>query len=84
MSVLTTSERCFNSNEAFEARDGYELAFWWQVFLTAAGMIAFIDSILIGVFAGLLLAVFTLPLLVCTSVRVVTFLVGFGILQRYQ
>ena len=58
--------------------------FWWQVFLTAAGMIAFINSMLVGVFAGLLLAVFTLPLLVCTSAGVVTFLVSFGILQRYQ
>ena len=58
--------------------------FWWQVFLTAAGMIAFINSMLVGVFAGLLLAVFTLPLLVCTSAGVVTFLVSFGILQHYQ
>ncbi len=58
--------------------------FWWQVFLTAAGMIVFIDSMLVGVFAGLLLAVFTFPLLVCTSAGVVTFLWSFGILQRYQ
>jgi hypothetical protein len=58
--------------------------FWWQVFLTAAGMIAFINSVLVGVFAGLLLAVLTLPLLVCTSAGVVTFLVSFGLLQRYQ
>ncbi len=59
--------------------------FWWQIFLTAAGMIAFINSMLVGVFAGLLLsALFTLPLLVCMSAGVVTFLVSFGILQRYQ
>jgi len=47
-------------------------------------MIAFINSVLVGVFAGLLLAVLTLPLLVCTSAGVVTFLVSFGLLQRYQ
>lgn len=58
--------------------------FWWQVFLTAAGMIAFINSILLGVFAALLLAVFSLPLPICTSAGVLAFLVCFGILQRYQ
>jgi hypothetical protein len=58
---------------------------WWQVFLTTAGMIAAINSVLVGVFVGLLLsALFTFPLLVCTSAGVVTFLVSFGILQRYQ
>ncbi len=58
---------------------------WWQVFLTTAGMLAAINSVLVGVFVGLLLsALFTFPLLVCTSSGVVTFLVSFGILQRYQ
>jgi len=55
---------------------------WWQVFLTAAGMIAFIKSMLVGVFAGLLLALFTLPLLVCTGAGVITFLVSFGVLLK--
>ena len=59
--------------------------FWWQVFLTTAGMIAAINSVLVGVFVGLLLsALFTFPLLVCTSAGVVTFLVSLGIHQRYQ
>ncbi len=58
---------------------------WWQVFLTTAGMIAAINSVLVGVFVGLLLsALFTFPLLACTSAGVVTFLVSFGIHQRYQ
>ncbi len=58
---------------------------WWQVFLTTAGMIAAINSVLAGVFVGLLLsALFTFPLLVCTSVGVVTFLVSLGLHQRYQ
>lgn len=40
---------------------------WWQVFLTTAGMLAAINSVLAGVFLGLLLsAVFTSP---CRSVR---------------
>jgi hypothetical protein len=58
---------------------------WWQVFLTTAGMLAAINSVLLGVFVGLLLsALFTFPLLVCTSAGVVTFLVSLGIHQRYQ
>jgi hypothetical protein len=57
---------------------------WWQVFLTTAGMIAVINSVLAGSFVGLLLAAFTLPLWACTSVGVVTFFVSVGIHQRYQ
>ena len=58
---------------------------WWQVFLTTAGMIAAITSVLVGVFVGLLLsALFTFSLLICTSAGVVTFLVSFGLHQRYQ
>ena len=57
---------------------------WVQVFFNAAGMIAMINSVLIGSFAGLLLAVFSLPLWVCTSAGVVAFLVSVVIHQRYQ
>jgi len=57
---------------------------WWQVFLSAAGIIAVINSVLVGSFVGLLLAAFTLPLWACTSAGVVTFLVSVGIHQRYQ
>ncbi len=58
---------------------------WWQVFLTTAGMIAAINSVLVGVFVGLLLsALLSFPLLVCTSAGVGTFLVSFGLYQRYQ
>jgi hypothetical protein len=58
---------------------------WWQVFLTTAGMIAIINSVLVGVFVGLLLsALFTFSLLACTSAGVITFLVSFGLHQRYQ
>jgi hypothetical protein len=46
---------------------------WWQVFLSTAGMIAVINSVLVGSFVGLLLAAFTLPLWACTSAGVVTF-----------
>lgn len=57
---------------------------WVQVFFSAAGMIAVINSVLVGSFVGLLLAVFRLPLWVCTSVGVVAFLVSVVIHQRYQ
>ncbi len=57
---------------------------WWQIFLTTAGMIAFITSMLVGVFVGLLLALLLFPALVCMSAGIVLFLVSLGILQRYQ
>ena len=57
---------------------------WVQVFFNTAGMIAVINSVLIGSFVGLLLAVFSLPLWVCTSAGVVAFLVSVVIHQRYQ
>ena len=57
---------------------------WVQVFFNTAGMIAVINSVLIGSFVGLLLAVFSLPLWICTSAGVVTFLVSVVIHQRYQ
>jgi hypothetical protein len=47
-------------------------------------MIAVINSVLIGSFVGLLPAVFSLPLWVCTSGGVVVFLVSVVIHQRYQ
>ncbi len=57
---------------------------WWQIFLTTAGIIAFITSMLAGAFVGLLLAMFAFPLLVSMGAGVVLFLVSFGILQYYQ
>ena len=57
---------------------------WWQVFLSMAGMIAVINSVLAGGFVGLLLAAFALPLWVTTSAGVVTFLLSVGLHQRYQ
>jgi hypothetical protein len=57
---------------------------WWQVFLTTAGMIAFITSMLVGVFVDLLLALLALPTLVCLGASVALFLVSFGVLQWYQ
>jgi hypothetical protein len=57
---------------------------WVQVFFNAAGMIAVINSVLIGSFIGLLLALFSLPLWVCTSGGVLAFLVSVVIHQRYQ
>lgn len=58
---------------------------WWQIFVIAPGIIAVINSVIAGVFVGLLLNVFfALPLLVCTSAGVVTFLVSVVTLQRYH
>jgi len=52
---------------------------WVQFFLSMPGMIAVLNSVLAGSFGGLLLAVFALPLWVCTSAGVVAFLVSVGI-----
>ena len=58
---------------------------WWQIFLIAPGILAVINSVIAGVFVGMLLsAFFTWPLLVCTSAGVVTFLLSVVILQRYH
>ena len=65
---------------------GYEAMHtsWVQVFFSIASMIAMINSVLAGSFVGLLLAGFTLPLWVSTSVGVLVFLVSVVIHQRYQ
>ena len=56
----------------------------WQVFLSMAGMMAMINSVLAGSFVGLLLAAFSLPLVVTASAGGVTFLASVGLHQRYQ
>jgi len=58
---------------------------WWQIFLTTAGMITVINSVLVGGFVGLLLsALLSWPLLVCTSAGVVAFLLSIVLHQRHQ
>jgi hypothetical protein len=58
---------------------------WWQLFLTTAGMIAVIDSLLAGAFTALLLyQLFGSPLLPCLSIAIVIFLVVVVAHQRYQ
>lgn len=58
---------------------------WWQLFLTTAGMIAAINSILAGAFAGLLIYhLFALPLLLCMGVAIVIFLLVLVAHQWYQ
>jgi len=57
---------------------------WLQVFFSIASMIAMINSVLVGSFVGLLLAAFTLPLWVCSSMGVVVFLGSVILHQRYQ
>jgi hypothetical protein len=52
---------------------------WLQFYLSMAGMIAVINSVLAGSFVGLLLAAFTLPLWASTSAGVITFFVSVGI-----
>ncbi len=57
---------------------------WVQGFLSIATMIAIINSALIGSFVGLLLAAFTFPLWVCSSVGGVVFLGSVALHERYQ
>ena len=56
----------------------------WQLFFAPPGMIAVINSVIVGVFVGLLLdALFTTSLLVSTSAGVVTFLLSVGLHLSY-
>jgi hypothetical protein len=56
----------------------------WQVPFARPGMIAVINSVILGVFVGLLLnGLFSLSLLACASAGVVTFLVSVGMHLSY-
>jgi hypothetical protein len=59
---------------------------WWQPFLSTAGMIAVINSVIVGAFVSLLLATLAagLPLGVLISVGVAAFLTSVYLHQRYQ
>jgi hypothetical protein len=57
----------------------------WQIFLITPGMIAVINSVLVGAFAGLLLSyMFALSLPVSASVGVLAFLLSVAIHQRHH
>ena len=57
----------------------------WQIFLITPGMIAVINSVLVGAFAGLLVsAIFALALPLSASVGVLAFLLSVAIHQRYH
>ena len=55
-----------------------------QSFLTMAGMVGMINSVLSGSFAGLLLVVFAFPLWLCTSAGGIVFLASVALHQLYQ
>ncbi|QHT67305.1 hypothetical protein GXP67_12000 [Rhodocytophaga rosea] len=58
---------------------------WWQHLVTNAGMIGLINSILIGVFTGMVLGFSTfLPLYGCTGLGVLLFFLAVVIQHRYQ
>ena len=59
---------------------------WWQTFLSTAGMIAVINSVIVGAFVGLLLSALSrgLPLGVPISAGVIAFLASVFVHQRYQ
>lgn len=63
----------------------FRRASWWQNFLTLPGIIAVINSILIGVFLGLLMyQFFALSLLFCVMIGLGIFLLSVVIFHRYQ
>ena len=56
----------------------------WQVLFAPPGMNAVINSVLVGVFVGLLLSgLFSFSLPICTSTGVLTFLLSLGIHLRF-
>ncbi|PZS03442.1 MAG: hypothetical protein DLM69_03015 [Candidatus Chloroheliales bacterium] len=57
----------------------------WGIFLTTAGMVSVVNSVLLGVFVGVLVqVVFGLSLIVCTGVGIVFFLLSVVIHYAYQ
>jgi hypothetical protein len=58
----------------------------WQIFLSTAGMIAVINSVIVGTFVGLLLSALhvAIPLNVSIGAGVAVFLVSVFLHQRYQ
>jgi hypothetical protein len=57
----------------------------WQHFLTSAGMVAVINSVLAGVFAGMLFRfAFSLPIYTAAGSGLAVFVVSVVVLQRYQ
>jgi hypothetical protein len=56
----------------------------WQVFLSMAGIMAMLNSVLAGSFVGLGLSAFSLPLVVTTSAGGVTFLASVALHQCHQ
>jgi hypothetical protein len=59
---------------------------WWQTFLSTAGMIAVINSVIVGAFVGLLLSALAagLPLGAPIGAGVAAFLASVWLHQRYQ
>lgn len=57
---------------------------WLQTFLTMAGMIAMINSVLLGSFIGVLLVLFNFSLWVSTGAAIVAFVASAAIHQIYQ
>lgn len=58
---------------------------WWQLYLTIPGMIGVINSLLVGVFFGLLVAfLLKLTLVLCVIVGLVAFFIVLIAFYRYQ
>jgi hypothetical protein len=73
-----------HDDEASIMQDWEAQAIWWQAFVSTPGMIAVIDSILGGIFMGLLVyQLFSLSLLLCCTVGFVVFLGILAALYRY-
>lgn len=56
----------------------------WQMFLTTAGMIGVINSVLVGVLVGLTSSRFGIVMLVSVGLGVVAFVASVALHQRYQ
>ena len=73
-----------HDDEASIMQDWEAQAIWWQAFVSTPGMIAVIDSILGGIFLGLLVSqLFGLPLLLCLTVGFLAFLLLLAGLFRF-
>jgi hypothetical protein len=78
--ILSTHDNATSVMASLALRPG-----WAQTFLSMAGMIAVITSVLVGGFVGVLLAaLFDLPLFVAVGAGIIAFLASLWALQRYQ
>lgn len=77
--ILTKSDNLQSAGKDDGVKD-----FWWQMFVTTAGMVAIINSVLAGVFAGMVSGALSGPLWLCLVCGIFVALISIVLHMRYQ